>query len=353
MPLEGLVLGLTAIPPAVLIGCLAQSTATRFGLYDHPDGVRKLHVQATPIVGGIMVFAGIAVAWIASITLYGPIERYLAVLLAAAALALAVGLGDDRRHIGPWLRLLLLSAIPLAAMVVEPLFVVRALDSGLFGFHQGLGLLALPLSVIAVLALQNAFNMTDGMDGLFGTLALIYLGLMAPWAAEVAAEALPMMAALAAALCCVLAFNLRGKLFMGDSGSYAIAVFIGLLGCYLYNRSAGHMPGELLALWFGVPVVDMGRLFVQRMRDGRSPLSPDRDHLHHLLQALLPKWAAVATYCALVAGPGVIVAVAPRMLPPAVAIGLLGYIALTAAGLHRRNRRESAPESLRARRPGD
>ncbi len=97
------------------------------------------------------------------------------------------------------------------------------------------------------------------------------------------------------------------------------------------------MPGELLALWFGVPVVDMGRLFVRRMRHGRSPLSPDRDHFHHLLQALLPKWGAVATYCGLVAVPGVIVAVAPELLPLAVAIGLLGYIALTTAGLRRRN----------------
>ena len=83
-------------------------------------------------------------------------------------------------------------------------------------------------------------------------------------------------------------FNIRGKLFLGDGGAYAIATAIGLLAIMVYNTPGTHtlraISADELILLFVVPVADSFRLTYKRLREGRSPMSADRDHLHHHLQ---------------------------------------------------------------------
>jgi UDP-GlcNAc:undecaprenyl-phosphate GlcNAc-1-phosphate transferase len=336
MTLDYAFVGLPAVAAAALAGTSATPIARRLDLFDYPDGDRKLHRKPTPVVGGLMILSGVAAAYAGHAVLVGGAGFYLTVLLLASGLALLIGLADDMWEIGPWVRLLALGVVGLGAMHLEPGFVVRALHSGLFGFHQGLGLLAIPFTVVSLLALINALNMTDGVDGLFTSLALCYLALLAPWLIAVGPDALPFVLALAGALLCVLAFNTMGRLFMGDSGTYAIAVFIGLLAVFAYDRSGSRLPGELVALWFGVPVTDMIRLFAKRMMRGTSPFKPDRDHLHHHLQSFLPDWLVVVAYCGLIALPGAIVNQSPSLLPLGIALGVAGYTLALVEGHRRR-----------------
>ena len=83
-------------------------------------------------------------------------------------------------------------------------------------------------------------------------------------------------------------FNMMGRLFLGDGGAYAIATAIGLLAIMVYNTPGIHtlraISADQLVLLFVVPVADSFRLTYKRLRQGRSPMSADRDHLHHHLQ---------------------------------------------------------------------
>jgi UDP-GlcNAc:undecaprenyl-phosphate GlcNAc-1-phosphate transferase len=82
-------------------------------------------------------------------------------------------------------------------------------------------------------------------------------------------------------------FNLRGRLFLGDGGAYGIAAAIGLLAIMVYNTPGPHslraISADELVLLFLAPVADSFRLSYKRLRQGRSPMSADRDHLHHHL----------------------------------------------------------------------
>jgi UDP-GlcNAc:undecaprenyl-phosphate GlcNAc-1-phosphate transferase len=97
-------------------------------------------------------------------------------------------------------------------------------------------------------------------------------------------------------------FNMMGRLFLGDGGAYAIATAIGLLAIMVYNTPGTEalraISADELVLLFVVPVGDSFRLSYKRLRQGRSPMSADRDHLHHHLQdrfgwpnGLLINWA--------------------------------------------------------------
>jgi UDP-GlcNAc:undecaprenyl-phosphate/decaprenyl-phosphate GlcNAc-1-phosphate transferase len=116
-------------------------------------------------------------------------------------------------------------------------------------------------------------------------LSLGWLGILALRAAE---PLLPLIGILSCALAILLLFNLKGRLFLGDGGAYAIATALGLLAIMVYNSPGTNMlraiSAEELVLLFLVPILDSFRLTYTRLRQGRSPMSADRDHLHHHLQ---------------------------------------------------------------------
>ena len=96
-----------------------------------------------------------------------------------------------------------------------------------------------------------------------------------------------------------LIFNLRGKLFLGDSGTYATSLTIGLLTVYTYNMTDGRLYADAVVAWFIVPVIDCLRLMAVRALQRRSPMSPDTNHLHHRLQRLIPKRWVVPSHLGL------------------------------------------------------
>jgi UDP-GlcNAc:undecaprenyl-phosphate GlcNAc-1-phosphate transferase len=169
-----------------------------------------------------------------------------------------------------------------------PQFNVRVLTFDFPTFELGLGTFGLSVffTTICCVGLVNAVNMADGKNGLV-------IGLCLGWLAILAFRAplhlLPLMGLLGAGLVALFLFNLRGRLFLGDGGSYGFGTAIALLTIYIYNMPAGHhgrgITADEIILLFMVPVFDSFRLTFVRMRRGRSPMTADCDHLHHYLQA--------------------------------------------------------------------
>lgn len=272
-----------------VIMCLHASTiASRLGVMDQPNE-RKLHTEATPLLGGVALLVAFAPAALIWIVLEAS-DRWLPTLLiwlSAVISVAAVGVADDRHSLTPRIRLLLTFAIFGAAAIVDPSFNVRLLDFLYAGWSLGLGTwwLAVIFTVICLVGLLNAVNMADGKNGLVLGLCLgwlVILGVRAP------VVLVPLIALLFATCVVLFVFNMRGKLFLGDGGAYGLASAVGLLAIIIYNTPGVDrlraISAEELVVLFLVPVFDSFRLTYTRMRAGKSPMAPDRNHLHHLLQ---------------------------------------------------------------------
>jgi UDP-GlcNAc:undecaprenyl-phosphate GlcNAc-1-phosphate transferase len=194
-----------------------------------------------------------------------------------------VGVADDRFGLSAPTRLGAASVLLLAAIAQVPDFAIGFL---LFSGQERLilmpGLVGLGFTLLCFVGLINAVNMADGKNGLVIGQALIWSAILFIRLPE---PMRPLIAAIAAALAVLFWFNLRGRLFLGDGGSYGMSALFGLLAIYAWNHGFADMRADEVALIFAVPVFDTIRLIVQRSLRGMSPFTPGRDHLHHYLHA--------------------------------------------------------------------
>lgn len=283
-----LALVLASALAAILICLNAQRICTYFDLMDVPVG-RKQHKAATPLMGGIVLliaFIPVALVYVfaaASERWFGSLLIWLGCITTMAF----VGLADDRHSLSARLRLIISFLVFAGAAAIDPTFNVRVLDFTFPEFSLGLGTwwLAIIFTVICCVGLINAVNMADGKNGLVLGLSLGWLGIMSIRAPEALSVTILLFAVV---LIVLFVFNLRGRLFLGDGGAYAIATALGLLAIMIYNtpgtQTLRSIAAEELVVLFIVPVFDSFRLTYVRLREGRSPMSADRDHLHHHLQ---------------------------------------------------------------------
>ena len=260
----------------------AIALAKRLQFYDRPSGY-KGHLEPTPYLGGAAVISAFVVAVLA---FAGDWEKTLP-LLGGAALLWLIGTIDDRRPLSPALRV----AVELALGVA----VYRA---GLgWDLHAG-DALDLVLTCLWVLAIVNAFNLFDNMDGAAATMALV-VAAGAALIGVVRGEV--WLAAGAAALCgACLGFlprnlSLPARIFLGDGGSmpvgFAVAVFVMVAA----GTTTVAWRSLLVALLLvAVPALDTALVIVSRRKRGVSVLTGGRDHLTHRTRRYLPSARAVA-----------------------------------------------------------
>lgn len=142
--------------------------------------------------------------------------------------------------------------------------------------------------------------MADGRNGLMLGMAII-------WNVFFLYHAHPQMAlamtGTLASLTVLFMFNWRGKLFMGDCGSYGVASYFGILALYLHNNVFGTVTSAEVILLFLVPVLDTSRLIFVRLLNGHCPMAADGRHFHHLLENAIGWTRGWFVYMALVAVP--------------------------------------------------
>jgi UDP-GlcNAc:undecaprenyl-phosphate GlcNAc-1-phosphate transferase len=271
---------------ALIIGIWARPIGDRLGLLDFPDpeGGRKLHAKVTPLVGGVAVVSAALVSGLLLLPgLEGSSRQMLVWFLVTVIGLFLVGAMDDRFDLGARTRLAVASAFLLAAIAQVPDFSVAFL---LFSGQERL-LLMPPLvgvgfTLLCFVGLLNAVNMADGKNGIVIGQALIWSAILM---LRLPPPVLPLMSGIAGALAVLFVFNMKGKLFLGDSGSYGLSAMFGLLAIYAWNHGFADMRADDVALIFAIPVFDTLRLIVFRASQGKSPFTPGRDHLHHYLHA--------------------------------------------------------------------
>ncbi|RZU99121.1 glycosyltransferase family 4 protein [Spiribacter vilamensis] len=276
--------GLLALGLSILGVMVLRAPAIALGLVDQPGG-RKVHARPVPLIGGVAVLLAFGLA---TLLLPIPLRPYGALYAGLAVIAVS-GLVDDAIGLPASLRL-------LAQLVMATLVVVAGgpvlTDLGSFpGLGMiGLGFLAMPVTVIAIVGFVNSLNMMDGADGLAGGAAVVILSGLSVAAALAGDTRVPALAlTLAAAVLGFLVFNLRtpwrrrATVFLGDGGSLAL----GFAVIWLAIETA-MLPGRVISplgiAWLlAVPVVETLNLIIRRLLRGQSPFHPDREHLHHIL----------------------------------------------------------------------
>ena len=349
--IEGFMVALTI---TALVMWFAEPSARRLNLLDHPNNDRKDHESAIPVTGGIAMVAGVLVAGIALI----PSTPAVYAFGIASVFLLLVGLIDDLVDVRWWVRVL---AQATAALILVYMGGVRIEQIGpVFGFGEfSLGALSIPFTVFATIGLINAINMVDGMDGLAGSLVLAALVMMCGAAWYSGNEGLgARLVVLVGAVLGFLAWNLRlpwrrrARAFMGNAGS----AFLGLAiawASFRMTQNPGHPVSPVLALWLlPIPVMDCLVLIVHRLRQGRSPFSAGRDHIHHLMldAGFTPNWILVvlvtfSLLCGGLVGQAMRIDVPHPVLLSAFVALCLGWYWLTA-------KRERALQFFRALRGG-
>lgn len=315
-----LVLGAIFATAVAACCCFADRVGQCLGVIDHPDGLRKRHPRPTPLVGGIALTGPLLGFAAFEATASGPGSHLLAVLGPATAAFMMLGWADDRYHLPPGIRLVTSTLLCTLLVVLLPELELTVLTFGRFTID--LGVLALPFTVLCLVGLKNAVNMADGLNGLVIGLSIFWvicLLLYAPIGIQ------PFIAILLLGLLILLPFNLKGRLFLGDSGSYTLGVLIGVLAIHVHAEAGLTLPTLTVVLWLLVPVLDCLRVMVTRVLTNRSPLAADRDHLQHRIVRYWPWPVSVLTYLMLATGPGAIAALWPSVTVPMLLLCVLGY----------------------------
>jgi UDP-GlcNAc:undecaprenyl-phosphate GlcNAc-1-phosphate transferase len=306
-----------------VIACcsLAKPVGRLLGVIDYPDGGRKSHARPTPMVGGIALMVPLLLVALAEASWHFPAFGIFPTLLLVGGGFLLLGWYDDRHHVAPAVRLLISTALFGAVILLQPDLALTSLDFGGFVVIP-LWAVAFPFTVLCLVGLQNAINMADGMNGLLIGLSMFWTACLLAYAPD---ELQLYLIFMLLGLVILLLYNVAGALFLGDAGSYAIGGTIGILMIYCYHRADGDLPVLTVVLWLIVPVADCLRVMAMRARQQRSPLEPDKNHLHHRL-ARHWRWPiCLAIYLALVIIPGSIGARWPDLSLAMVGLSLGGY----------------------------
>jgi UDP-GlcNAc:undecaprenyl-phosphate/decaprenyl-phosphate GlcNAc-1-phosphate transferase len=333
---------LVAFAVAALSGALITPViiqgAKRWHLFDAPDDTRHFHEHPVPRLGGVAVFIATMLG-IASTLLYEPARhslaadwhRFVLALLLGGSVLFAAGLVDDLRRIRPIAKIV---AQCIAALIVAALgFRIEILGIG--ATVLDLGWLSIPVTVLWIVAVTNAFNLIDGLDGLATGIAIVAL-------TTVFAAALGLGNLQVATVSFVLIGALIGfarynfspaRIFLGDSGSLFIGFMLAVLSVHGSIKSATAVLVAIPLFALAVPLLDVSVSILRRWLRGVPIFSPDARHIHHRLLALgLTPGRASIVLCA-VAGGFAILGLLLAFAPPPALIGMALTGGLISAGI--------------------
>ncbi|MBI3802953.1 MAG: undecaprenyl/decaprenyl-phosphate alpha-N-acetylglucosaminyl 1-phosphate transferase [Nitrospirae bacterium] len=270
---SSMVICMTLIP-------ILMKSAAYLHVVDLPGG-RKMHAEPIARIGGIAFATGALV----SLLIWLPLDRLMVAYLLGAGVIVCFGVLDDR--FGLHFKKKFLAQLAAAVIVVE----VGEVHLTTFPFMDEMAIpvwVSVPLTVLTLLGVTNAINLSDGLDGLAGGLSLLSFGGIA-YLAYLAADPLVLSLSLAAmgGILGFLRFNTYpARIFMGDGGSQFLGFSLGVAAILLTDGIRGGYSPWVALLILGLPILDTLGVMAQRWTEGRSLFVADRNHLHHKLLAI-------------------------------------------------------------------
>ena len=303
MPIQFQVIGMVAaaLLAAALIALVTtpvvRSLAFKMRAVDVPKDNRRMHSHPIPRMGGLAIFLG----FLFSVLIFVPLTDELRGMLLGAVVIVVLGVLDDIYALPAMPKFLVQIGAALIA-VLQGNVITHLSNPNLFSASPiwNLGVLSIPFSVLWIVAITNAVNLIDGLDGLAcGVSAISSMTLLVIALTVSEPQVALLMAALAGACLGFLPYNLNpAKIFMGDTGStflgYVLAV-VSIQGLFKYATIISFAVPFLL---MGLPIFDTCFAILRRVSHGQSPMAPDRGHIHHRLidMGLSQKQAVAVLY---------------------------------------------------------
>jgi UDP-GlcNAc:undecaprenyl-phosphate/decaprenyl-phosphate GlcNAc-1-phosphate transferase len=251
---------------------------------------RHLHKRPLPRLGGVAIFvaflftSGVAflVSWRHPQWTLGLSSRSLLVILVPGTLIFLLGLYDDLHPVGPYFKFV----VQVAAGCMLFAGGLRILDLPvLFSGHQFSWFVSLPLTVLWVIGITNAFNLIDGLDGLaagsalFSTLVVFVVAVFSH-----SSLVSVMTLVLAGAILGFLRFNFNpATIFLGDCGSLFVGFMLSALALQGMQKSPTIVAVAIPVVSFGFPILETTLSVIRRLISGRPVFTGDREHIHHKL----------------------------------------------------------------------
>ncbi len=283
----------TSLVASFILTKFVRDAATAHGWVAAPGTGRHLHNRPLPRLGGVAIY----LAFLGSVSLALLLERFNPswgfglslkaglTLLIPGTIIFLLGVYDDVYSIGPTAKFSV-QGIAAAMLYAGGL---RILDLPMFfgGHHFG-ALLSLPITILWVIGVTNAFNLIDGLDGLaagsalFSTLVVFVVALLSH-----ASLVALMTIALTGAILGFLRFNFNpATIFLGDCGSLFIGFMLSALALYGAQKAPTTVAIAIPVVSFGLPILETSLSVARRLIAGRPVFTADREHIHHKLLQL-------------------------------------------------------------------
>ncbi|WP_295859085.1 MraY family glycosyltransferase [uncultured Oscillibacter sp.] len=294
--LAGVLLALfVALVVSFLTSPVVKAFAYKVGAVDVPKDNRRMHHVPIPRLGGLAVFFG----FIISILLFVEMTDQFRSILLGAVIIVVLGVVDDITPLPAKLKFL----VQIGAALIPAMngVVIHVLSNpNLFSENPywNLGMLSVPATVLWIVAITNAVNLIDGLDGLaIGVSAISATTVLVISLLVSEVQVAMVMAALVGACVGFMPYNINpAKMFMGDTGATFLGFILACMSVEGLFKSWAIISFAVPFLILGLPIFDTAFAFIRRIAHGQSPMQADRSHIHHrLIDMGLNQKQAVAT----------------------------------------------------------
>lgn len=286
---------LVALVVSFLMTPVVKNFAYKVGAIDVPKDNRRMHKEPIPRLGGLAIFIGFMV----SILLFAEINSEMKSILLGAVIIVVLGVVDDIMALPAMLKFV----VQIVAALIPAMNGVRILafsNPNVFSdsLYWVLGHLSIPFTVLWIVAITNAVNLIDGLDGLANGVSAISATTMLMIALVGGQNQVSIvLAALVGASVGFMPYNTNpAKMFMGDTGATFLGYILATMsiqGLFKYYAVISFVVPFLI---LGLPIFDTAFAFIRRIAHGQSPMHADRSHIHHrLIDMGLNQKQAVAT----------------------------------------------------------
>lgn len=274
----------TAAAFAFFVTPAVKIFAFKIGAVDIPLDERRMHKEPTARLGGLAIYLGflVSTAFFAITTKFLNMQPPIIGIIIGASIIIALGVADDIMDLGPRVKLL----IQIIAAAI-PVFCGVRIDvlTNLNISYINHDLLSIPLTIIWIVGITNAVNLIDGIDGLaagISTISAVTVLIIMILIGNL--EMALITAALAGACTGFIPFNFNpARIFMGDTGATFLGFIMAVVSVQGLFKSYLIVSFAVPFLVLGLPIFDTLYAIFRRVSEGRSPMSPDRMHIHHRL----------------------------------------------------------------------
>lgn len=245
-----------------------------FKIIDKPDNYRKLHINPTPSIGGLIIYLN----FLPSLLFFNDDlkTKYIFIWLFLATFFFFLGLVDDRVQLKPLVKTFLVITVLLITLPLDEKLIFNNLLFADVKYVVTLKQSALFFTALSIFLIYNSINFSDGLNGIASSQSIFWLIFLIYFDSQKF-----IYITLLSCLIIIFLFNIFGKLFLGNSGSSIISILLSLFFLKIYNENLIKFD-EIILIFFLINI-DAIRIIIERVIDNRSPFSGDNNHFHHLL----------------------------------------------------------------------